>query len=93
MDIIQIEIAWIDSAHQGCLCSMRVPEGYSILAALTDWSDQSIDWAQQLDQGHLALWDQRIKEDQPCAQGIRIHWLKPLLCDPKEQRRRRQQRS
>lgn len=87
--MIQIEIAWINAQEMAQVCGLSMPLGSTVVECLKAW-DFEIDWQTALDQGDIAIWGQRCKTNQTCESGMRIECLKPLYCDPKVARRRRQ---
>ena len=89
MKMIQIEIAWINAQETAQVCSLSMPLDSTVVECLKAWNSE-MDWQAALDQGHIAIWGQRCATNQTCESGMRIECLKPLYCDPKVARRRRQ---
>jgi len=85
---VELVLAMPQSAH---LLSLRLPPGSRIQDALLIAAREHPCWAPPTDGGAwgLAIWNQLVSPERLLQNGDRIELLRPLIAEPKQERRER----
>ena len=89
---VELVLATNDSAQ---LLTLKLPPGSSVQDALTLAAQQDPRWRLPISMANasqpwaLAVWNQRVPAERVLEEGDRIELLRPLIAQPKEDRRDR----
>jgi len=89
---VELVLATNDSAQ---LLTLKLPPGSSVQDALTLAAQQDPRWLMPISMANasqpwaLAVWNQRVSAERVLEEGDRIELLRPLIAQPKEDRRDR----
>ena len=92
--MIRIEVVHSPGPRQALAATLSLPSPAVAGQALAAWLATPQGRASGLDApslaSHLGVWGRRVGPDEPLRDGDRLELYRPLQCDPKESRRRRQ---
>ena len=86
--MIEVQVAWINDALEATFTSIEVKCPTLWLEVLQAWQPD-IDWMLEKQHNQVLLWSEQFPDEYVCKDGDRFEWVKPLLCDPKEARKKR----
>jgi putative ubiquitin-RnfH superfamily antitoxin RatB of RatAB toxin-antitoxin module len=93
-DFLTVELVLATDASAQ-LVTLKLPPGSSVQDALTMAAEQDPRWMVQISYANstppwaFAVWNQRVSADRLLEEGDRIELLRPLIAQPKEDRRDR----
>lgn len=86
--MVKVQIAWIDDSLQAKSVVVKEEKPTNWLSLLQKWRPD-VDWVFEKNKNQLLLWSEKFSDDYLCEDGDRIEWVRPLICDPKEARKKR----
>lgn len=86
--MIKVQIAWIDDSLQAKSVVVKKEKPIAWLSLLKQWRP-GVDWVFEKKMNKLLLWSEKFPDDYMCEDGDRFEWVRPLICDPKEARKKR----
>ena len=93
-DLLTVELVLATDASAQ-LVTLKLPPGSSVQDALTMAAQQDPQWMLPISRANstppwaFAVWNQRVSGDRLLEEGDRIELLRPLIAQPKEDRRDR----